>query len=206
MDHDIHPRRSKDKRSVEYDREDFEKALPNLASELDRHSRRPKPQTMSAIIDQAELEPSTVGYLRRCTNKNQAIEIINFQLKRNEITLEEAKEFRNTLESKGLEAFGPQKSWGHYERHFRKADEFEDIDDDEIAESIPDETPVENCEMKQNQLKPEKLTQALKEKHKNKVNNDEDAEEADADQEKDEDLEDEDSEEDEVYDDENIGY
>ena len=129
---------SKDKRSVDYSRDEIESLLPNLAGELagDQHNpleivpenlesapRSPeeiKKATESQYIPDSELFlPKTEDYLRRCSSLEEAEEIIDHQLKINEITLEHANELREICKKHGLGYFGQKKEWGYYEKTYR---------------------------------------------------------------------------------------
>ncbi len=60
--------------------------------------------------------PDVVDFLRRCTTKEEALEIIEFLKQRGEINATHARELRKQLDTKGVRSFGSKKSWGHYER------------------------------------------------------------------------------------------
>ena len=62
----------------------------------------------------AGYDPNVIDFIRRCDKEEQAIEIINYLEKKNEITEEEAKNLKNQLIKKGLRSFGEKKEEGFY--------------------------------------------------------------------------------------------
>ena len=131
---------SKDKLSVDYSREEIEKLLPNLAKELSESNQKnigvssnntesqPKLRsedeirkaTQSQYDSDSELYlPKTRDYLRRCSTLEEAKEIINHQLKLNEISPEEAEELWELCVKHGVRYFGQKKEWGYYEKTYR---------------------------------------------------------------------------------------
>ncbi len=59
-------------------------------------------------------DPKVEDFIRRAKKTEEAIEIIDYLLKRNEITNEKAIELKEILKTKGLAAFGPHKRPGYY--------------------------------------------------------------------------------------------
>ena len=60
--------------------------------------------------------PGVIDYLCRCETDEEAREIIEYMLKRGEITEEYASELLKQLEEQGLESFGEHRTAGYYER------------------------------------------------------------------------------------------
>jgi len=60
--------------------------------------------------------PDVVDYIRRCDTESQAVEIIDFMVKRREISESEASEIKKKLRSEGLRSFGAKKEKDHYLR------------------------------------------------------------------------------------------
>ena len=97
---------SKDGRSVEYSRDEIETLLPNLADELKKdpivippseqqNSPRTQEEIEGIVKSQYDQEtelflPKTEHFLRRCSTLEEAEEIIDHQLKVQEITQEQA--------------------------------------------------------------------------------------------------------------------
>ena len=59
-------------------------------------------------------------FLRRCHTAEEAIEIIDYMVNREDISLEKAELLKYKINTEGLRAFGPQKTWGYFERKYRK--------------------------------------------------------------------------------------
>ena len=125
--------------SVDYSRDEIENLLPNLAVELINNSTKsieiqpPSPEkeirtreeVQQAAKSQYETDselyfPSTTDFLRRCSTLEEAEEIINHQLKMNEINQSQAEELRDLCKKHGVRFFGPKKEWGYYEKTYRK--------------------------------------------------------------------------------------
>jgi hypothetical protein len=58
--------------------------------------------------------PSAVDFIRRCDKELQAEEIIDYLLKKGEITRENAEQMRCQLKRDGVRSFGPKKEEYHY--------------------------------------------------------------------------------------------
>ena len=120
------PQHSHDKLTVDYDRDDFERSLPNLAKELTNRNHPNAINIDRFEIDENEesggdeMQPSAIGFLRRCHTKNEAVEIINFLANKSQITKEEKEIYLEKLEKEGIRSFGPLKTWGFYERQYRR--------------------------------------------------------------------------------------
>lgn len=64
--------------------------------------------------------PDAVDYIRRCSNAEEAEEVIRFLVNRTEISKDYAETLRQQLREHGLASFGSMKQWGYYSRQ-RKA-------------------------------------------------------------------------------------
>ncbi len=73
--------------------------------------------TESTKSEKAAFEPDVVDYIRRCDTMTQAMEIVEFLLKQNEITSPQAKEIKSQLKADGLRSFGSKKEKDHYLHH-----------------------------------------------------------------------------------------
>ncbi|MFW9925703.1 MAG: DUF2095 family protein [Candidatus Thorarchaeota archaeon] len=105
---------------------EFREAFPALSRELDEKTtktyRIDGVRTMTEDADsggaqKAAFEPDVVDYIRRCDTVAQAIEIVDFLLKRNEITQPQAREIKSQLKADGLRSFGSKKEKDHYLHH-----------------------------------------------------------------------------------------
>lgn len=62
--------------------------------------------------------PNIISFLRRCQKESEAIEIIDYMLKKGEITEEEAEKYKTQCKKEGVRSFGTYKAPGYYEREF----------------------------------------------------------------------------------------
>jgi len=60
--------------------------------------------------------PSAIDFICRCTSKQEAEEVIDYLLRKGEITEEYANNLKKQLQEKGLEYFGENRTPGYYER------------------------------------------------------------------------------------------
>jgi hypothetical protein len=106
--------------------EEFRRTFPSLAKELQEK------QTQSFKIDGVRVMPEepqegtperrtylpdVVDYIRRCDTVKQALEIIDFLLKQEEISPSDAKAMKSQLRTEGLRSFGAKKEKDHYLHH-----------------------------------------------------------------------------------------
>jgi hypothetical protein len=98
----------------------FKELYPHLAEEIEEGT-----SLADVSFDPSEeqperkyqgYEPGPMDFLRRCSTKQQATEIIDYLEKRGEISKQEANEFRSQLKKYGLKAFGKKKQIGFYEK------------------------------------------------------------------------------------------
>ncbi len=141
-------RKSKKKINVEdnegltlsYNREELDEHFPHLIKELFEKKKSIKIESLDNEIEQIFEEehqrsnelypnelynPGAVDFIRRCTTKEEAIKILDYLLKRNEITNEDYNRYRNCISQEdGLEKFinegGGLKRSGYYIRKYYK--------------------------------------------------------------------------------------
>ena len=73
--------------------------------------------TEPKIVEKDYLEgfdPKAIDFIRRCKSAKEALEIINYLERRQELGTDEAKKLRQQLETQGLESFGVHKDDGFY--------------------------------------------------------------------------------------------
>ncbi|MGY5874694.1 MAG: DUF2095 family protein [Candidatus Thorarchaeota archaeon] len=106
------------------DKKDFSEKFPALKEELDaggtKQYRIDGVRTVSEDSEAAPEEPYTpdvVDYIRRCETLNQALEIVDYLLKQNEITQGQARAIKSQLKSDGVRSFGAKKESGYYMQH-----------------------------------------------------------------------------------------
>ena len=110
------PKLSDDNLTIEFDAKDFKKSLPHLSSELINGKKKINIQGIENDIH----DPAAIDFIRRCSSKDEAFEIIDFLLKRNEISLEEFQSLKDQIKNQGLSSFGIQKKKGYYERKYKR--------------------------------------------------------------------------------------
>ncbi len=101
---------------------DFEDVFPNLAKEMElsesKISMKGIRWNIKKTKDKEDLDelknPDIIAFIRRCQFDEQAIEIIDYMLKKGEITEEYAEKLKIQLETEGLRSFGSQKKPGYY--------------------------------------------------------------------------------------------
>lgn len=104
------------------DRE-FRDLFPALTSELeDRGTKQHKIDGVRVMEEETEparihFEPGVIDYIRRCDTNEQALEIVDYLLKRGEISQKEAKAIKSKLKTDGLRSFGSKKERDHYLHH-----------------------------------------------------------------------------------------
>ncbi len=106
------------------DDEDFEKMYPKLNRELregrtvrleirrDMGTESDAKETARKIVK--HFTPAITDFIRRCDNIEQAMEIVDYMLKRQEISETEARRIKTQLKENGLRSFGSKKEADHY--------------------------------------------------------------------------------------------
>ncbi|TFG02847.1 MAG: DUF2095 domain-containing protein, partial [Promethearchaeota archaeon] len=130
--------------NISYDKKELEKYLPHVMSEISKKEKKIKIDSVQYKIEQKIknekeelstplpnelINPGAIDFIRRCTNKKEAIEILDFLLKRKEVSTDEYKKLKNIILQKGglkklIDESGGLKRPGYYERKYYKK-EFE---------------------------------------------------------------------------------
>jgi hypothetical protein len=101
----------------------FKKMFPNLAKELAGGENAVSIDSVEPASDEVGEEhpdkfhnyvPTVVDFIRRCTTKEEAHEIICYMEKRREITPEHARQLKRQLKEKGVRSFGAKKQDNYY--------------------------------------------------------------------------------------------
>ena len=112
---------SEDKLTIEYNRDEFSDTLPHLTEELSDQDHPGRiPISEVGFDDLKPNDPNCESFIQRCSNVEDAFEIINFLEKREEISEENAQNYRVRLKKKGLKDFGPHRASGYYEKVHRR--------------------------------------------------------------------------------------
>ena len=150
MEHDNKKGHSKEKIKVEdkkgltisYHKDEFIELFPHLLKELSQKKKSIKIGSINHQVDQIHKEevqlsnnyyprelynPGVIDFIRRCSKKEDAIEILDYLMNRNEINEEDYKSYKNIiLQEGGLEQLinesGGLKQPGYYIRKYYKKD------------------------------------------------------------------------------------
>ncbi|MCC6017541.1 MAG: DUF2095 domain-containing protein [Candidatus Verstraetearchaeota archaeon] len=103
------------------DWETFKKNFPNLAREIEGNICSMKlgfensPKSGRHYVPKFRgYNPNVIDFIRRCDTELQALEIVDYLEKRNELPHEEAERIRVLLKEKGVRFFGSKKESGWY--------------------------------------------------------------------------------------------
>jgi len=130
--------------NISYDKKELEDFMPNLISEISNKKKTLKIDSIKLGIDQENKEPDqipqscipnelinpgAVDFIRRCKTQEEAFEILDYILKRKELTLEQYKKFKDKISQKDglkrlIEESGGFKEPGYYVNKYYKK-EFE---------------------------------------------------------------------------------
>lgn len=64
--------------------------------------------------------PTVVDFIRRCDTEEEALEIIEYMEKTDQITSKEADDLRKQLNNSGVRSFGEKKEKGYYLNHLEE--------------------------------------------------------------------------------------
>lgn len=98
----------------DYDIEEFKKRFPGLAGEIFGGKTKKIALRMTIIDPWRGYVPTAVDYIRRCRTIEEAFEVIEYLVKRNELSHEEAEKLRVKLREGGIDAFGGRKEDNYY--------------------------------------------------------------------------------------------
>ena len=110
---------------MEIEEQRLKKTFPNLMQEVTENEQSIKIQSIRSNHDMAEksaqaqknftnYNPDIIDFIRRCDNKQQAEEIINYMEERSEVTHNHAEKLRQQLRKRGVRSFGSKKEEGYY--------------------------------------------------------------------------------------------
>ncbi|MEM4433307.1 MAG: DUF2095 family protein [Thermosphaera sp.] len=103
---------------MSYELDEFRRKFPNLYREIVKGEGK----SLSVKFDQSSLDPwrgyvpSIVDYIRRCKTIEEAFEVVDYMVRRGEVSESEARELKKILEEKGLDFFGERKGDDYYYR------------------------------------------------------------------------------------------
>jgi len=110
---------------MEIGKKRFKTMFPHLSQEMEQKQHRVAISSVRSDVQTGEnasskrfegYTPDVIDFIRRCDNEQQAIEIIDFLEKRQEIDSAYAQRLRRQLKTKGVRSFGPKKEEDYYSR------------------------------------------------------------------------------------------
>lgn len=128
--------------NISYDKEELEEFVPHLINELSEKKKTLKMDSVNLevedikevedeinnnLISKELVNPGVIDFIRRCKTKDEAIEILDFCLKREEIGRNEYERYKSIIMQKGgldkiIKECGGRKDPGYYERKYYKKD------------------------------------------------------------------------------------
>jgi hypothetical protein len=114
--------KKRDSRESEITEKDFEEQFPVLFKEIregEKGISESDMRTTSGSKKERKFQgymPGVVDFICRCKTEEEALEIIDYMLKKGDLTKEYADMLKKQLKEKGLEFFGEHRSPGYYER------------------------------------------------------------------------------------------
>ncbi|MFX0080175.1 MAG: DUF2095 family protein [Candidatus Hodarchaeota archaeon] len=121
--------------TITYDKNEFNKNFPHLITEITEKKKLIKINSIKTNIDPRNLNsnnrhprelinPGAIDFIRRCTTTEEALGILDYLVKRKEISVSEYTSYKNQiLKEGGLKEFidkhGGFKRPGYYENKFR---------------------------------------------------------------------------------------
>ena len=126
--------------NVEYDKEDLQSRFPHILSEMTNKEQSIQIDAVTSKIENLKddtnskieflipnelINPGAIDFLRRCTENEEALEIIEFLFQKKEITQEEYDNLHGKILQEGglkklIEECGGFKKEGYYERKYYK--------------------------------------------------------------------------------------
>ncbi len=127
---------------MEFDEREFKKRFPHLYEELQGSPASEEDDSDSTEAEDtqadsaSEYPPEIMSYVRRAHTNNEAAEVVNYLKKRGELSEKHASSLLKQISEQGVRSFGNLKTWGWYEREFRKKttdrgeDDGEEVDEE----------------------------------------------------------------------------
>ena len=106
----------------EIEEEEFEDVFPALFREIkdgEKGIMKEEHRTSAGSKKERKFRehtPGAIDFICRCKSEQEAEEIIDYLLKKGDITEEHANNLKKQLQEKGLEYFGENRGPGYYER------------------------------------------------------------------------------------------
>lgn len=101
---------------------EIKKYFPAIYEEIKNNTNQLDEEDMKTTLGTKKIRqfrgysPTITDFICRCKTKEEALEIIEYMLKMNKITENEANAIKKQLKEKGLRSFGEHRAPGYYER------------------------------------------------------------------------------------------
>ena len=125
---------------ISYNKDEFNKQFPHLIEEISSKKKTLEIDSYKADIEQNDEEnppkskilypnelynPKAIDFLRRCTKNDDAIDILDYLLERNEISKQDYYKYKTIISQEGglkrlINEFGGLKRPGYYMRKYYK--------------------------------------------------------------------------------------
>lgn len=123
---------------ISYNKDELNKQFPHLIEEISskkklvrinsfkmnlEQNNEEKPKESNKLYPNELYNPGVIDFLRRCTKKEDAIGILDYLLKRNEIAKQDYSKYRNIIEQEGglkrlIDEYGGVKQPGYYMKKY----------------------------------------------------------------------------------------
>ena len=110
---------------MDIDKKRFKRLFPHLSREMEAKQQRVTISSVRSDVQTGERAssrrfdsymPDVIDFIRRCDNEKQALEIVEYMEKREEISPDHARRLRKQLREKGVRSFGPKKEDDYYSK------------------------------------------------------------------------------------------
>ena len=110
---------------MEIDKKRFKRLFPHLSREMETKKQQVRISSIRSDTEAAERDssgrfdgytPDVIDFIRRCDHEKQALEIVVYMEKREEVSPDYAKRLKKQLREKGVRSFGPKKEDDYYSK------------------------------------------------------------------------------------------
>ena len=125
---------------ISYDKDELNEQFPHLIEEISTRKKsikmnsidmdveqenEEKPQESNNLYPNELFNPGVIDFLRRCTKNEEAINILDYLMERNEITQQDYSRYENIISQEGglkqiIDEYGGLKRPGYYMRKYYK--------------------------------------------------------------------------------------
>ncbi len=125
---------------IAYDKDELNQQFPQLMRELSENKKALKIKGIDYEIEESEekdkiiqpshycedlLNPGAIDFIRRCKNREEALEILDYLLRRDKLNIQEYNSLKNRIKEEGglekvIAEYGGLKTPGYYEKKFAR--------------------------------------------------------------------------------------